>query len=232
MAEFLQILSPWLRRLFRGYQRPRGGPPDLCESGCSRRRRSDLCRTLALRDTCFDRVDFSSADLAHAVFDDVSLVGCDFRGARLTLATFRSCDLRDALFDRATLLRGSRFDGSNLIAARGLSAAGARAGPQNRGHLPSLGPRLRSGATFSVCRALPIRHTSRSHAEIALSGLWASLLDGGPQRRWPGRENSRRGGLRGRGGRDRAGGAGGSRTERRGRWSSWPRPSERPRSSR
>ena len=81
-------------------------------------------QALALRDTCFDRVDFSSADLAHAVFEGVSLVGCDFRGARLTLATFRCCNLRDALFDRSTLLRGSRFDGSNLIGARGLSAAG------------------------------------------------------------------------------------------------------------
>ena len=81
-------------------------------------------QALSLRDTCFDRVDFSSADLAHAVFEGVSLVGSDFRGATLTLATFRCCNLRDTLFDRSTSLRGSRFDGSNLIGARGLSAAG------------------------------------------------------------------------------------------------------------
>jgi uncharacterized protein YjbI with pentapeptide repeats len=80
-------------------------------------------QALSLRDTCFDRVDFSGADLAHALFQSVSLVGCDFRGARLTLATFRCCDLRDAVFDSATLLRGSRFDGSNLIGARGLTSA-------------------------------------------------------------------------------------------------------------
>ena len=76
---------------------------------------------LCLASTCFDQVDFSGANLAHAVFDHVSLIGCDFRSARLTLATFRSCDLRDALFDQATLLRGSRFDGSSLLAARGLT---------------------------------------------------------------------------------------------------------------
>jgi uncharacterized protein YjbI with pentapeptide repeats len=79
---------------------------------------------LMLSNTCFDRVDFRDADLADAVFDSVSLVACDFRGARLTLATFQRCDLRGALFDRATLLRGSRFDGSNLLGARGLSRSG------------------------------------------------------------------------------------------------------------
>lgn len=78
---------------------------------------------LSLSNTCFDRVDFSGANLTHAMFQNVSLVGCDFRGARLTLATFRRCDLRNALFDRATLLRGSRFDGSNLLGARELSRA-------------------------------------------------------------------------------------------------------------
>jgi uncharacterized protein YjbI with pentapeptide repeats len=76
---------------------------------------------LCLASTCFDHVDFGGADLAHAVFDHVSLVGCDFRGARLTLATFRGCDLRDALFDQATLFRGSRFDGSSMLGARGLT---------------------------------------------------------------------------------------------------------------
>ena len=81
-------------------------------------------RGLMLANTCFDRVDFRGADLAHAVFDGVSLVACDFRGARLTLALFRRCNLRGALFDRSTLLRGSRFDGSNLVGARGLSRSG------------------------------------------------------------------------------------------------------------
>ena len=78
---------------------------------------------LTLSNTSFDRVDFSGADLAHAVFSHVSLVGCDFRGAKLTLATFFHCDLREALFDRSTLLRGSRFDGSDLSGARGLTRA-------------------------------------------------------------------------------------------------------------
>jgi hypothetical protein len=76
---------------------------------------------LCLASTSFDYVDFGGADLAHAVFEDVSLVGCDFRGARLTLATFQGCDLRDALFDQATLFRGSRFHGSSLLGARGLT---------------------------------------------------------------------------------------------------------------
>jgi uncharacterized protein YjbI with pentapeptide repeats len=80
-------------------------------------------RGLMLSNTSFDRVDFSGADLAHAVFRHVSLVGCDFRGARLTLATFFCCDLREAQFDRTTLLRGSRFDGSDLSGARGLTGA-------------------------------------------------------------------------------------------------------------
>ena len=83
----------------------------------------DLKR-LSLSNTCFDHVDFSGANLAHAVFENVSLVGCDFRGAGLLLVTFHRCDLRNALFNRWTLLRGSRFDGSNLLGARGLSRAG------------------------------------------------------------------------------------------------------------
>jgi uncharacterized protein YjbI with pentapeptide repeats len=78
---------------------------------------------LWLTNTSFDHVDFSGADLSHAVFENVSLVCCDFRGARLTLATFHCCDLRGAVFDRSTLLRGSRFTGSNLGGARGLSHA-------------------------------------------------------------------------------------------------------------
>jgi uncharacterized protein YjbI with pentapeptide repeats len=79
---------------------------------------------LSLRSTSFDHVDFSGADLTNAVFDGVSLIGCDFRSAKLTLATFRCCDLRDALFDRSTLLGGSRFDGSSLLGSRGLSRSG------------------------------------------------------------------------------------------------------------
>jgi hypothetical protein len=75
---------------------------------------------LCLADTYFDHVDFGRANLAGSVFDRVSLVGCDFRGATLACATFRGCDLRDARFDRGTLFRGSRFDGSNLLGARGL----------------------------------------------------------------------------------------------------------------
>ena len=85
------------------------------------REEKGLLQALCLANTCFDHVDFSGADLAHAVFEHVSFVGCDFRGARLTLATFRCCDLRDAIFDRSTLLRGSRFDGSSLPGARGLT---------------------------------------------------------------------------------------------------------------
>ena len=81
---------------------------------------------ISLKGTCFDHVDFSGADLTHAVFENVSLVGCDFRGAKLTLAAFHCCDLRDALFDLSTLLRGSRFTGSTLVGARGLSR-GSRA---------------------------------------------------------------------------------------------------------
>jgi uncharacterized protein YjbI with pentapeptide repeats len=79
---------------------------------------------LRLTHTCFDHADFSRADLSGAVFDSVSLVGCDLRGAILTLATFHCCDLRDALFDRSTVLRGSRFAGSILLGARGLSRSG------------------------------------------------------------------------------------------------------------
>ena len=81
-------------------------------------------RGLMLSNTSFDRVDFSGADLAHAVFRNVSLVGADFRGARLTLATFFCCDMRDTQFDRSTLLRGSRFDFSDLSGARGLPGPG------------------------------------------------------------------------------------------------------------
>jgi uncharacterized protein YjbI with pentapeptide repeats len=66
-------------------------------------------------------VDLSGANLAQAVFDRVSLVGCDFRAARLTSATFRHCDLRESLFDEATLLEGAHFGGSSLVEARGLS---------------------------------------------------------------------------------------------------------------
>jgi len=76
---------------------------------------------LCLARTRFDHVDWSGAELGRAVFDQVSLVGCDFRGARLTDVTFRCCDLRDAIFDRATVLLGTRFDGSSLLGARGLS---------------------------------------------------------------------------------------------------------------
>jgi uncharacterized protein YjbI with pentapeptide repeats len=94
-------------------------------------------RGLRLRNTTFDRVDFSGADLAEAVFDAVSLVACDFRGARLTLATFRGCDLRGARFDRKTLLRGSRFDGSNLVGVTGLSRAGRTLIRQNGGIFPA-----------------------------------------------------------------------------------------------
>jgi uncharacterized protein YjbI with pentapeptide repeats len=79
---------------------------------------------LMLTNTCFDRVDFRGADLARAVFNGVSLVASDFRGALLAHAVFRRCDLRGALFDRTTVLRGSRFDGSNLVGARGLSRSG------------------------------------------------------------------------------------------------------------
>jgi uncharacterized protein YjbI with pentapeptide repeats len=79
---------------------------------------------LILANTSFDHVDFSDADLSHSIFDGVSLVGCDFRGAKLTLATFRRCDMRETIFDRSTLLRGSRFDGSSLLGATGLSRSG------------------------------------------------------------------------------------------------------------
>jgi|SRR5215471_11930396 len=81
---------------------------------------------LMLKDTRFDGVDFRRANLSHAVFERVSLVGCDFRGARLTLATFHCCDLRGAIFDQATLFRGSRFDGSRLLGAVGLTATGRK----------------------------------------------------------------------------------------------------------
>jgi uncharacterized protein YjbI with pentapeptide repeats len=80
-----------------------------------------LLAGLFLKDTCFDHVDFRDADLSQAVFDRVSLIGCDFRGATLASAVFRHCDLRGTRFDRATSLHGSRFDGSCLLAAVGLS---------------------------------------------------------------------------------------------------------------
>jgi uncharacterized protein YjbI with pentapeptide repeats len=77
-----------------------------------------------LAHTAFDHVDFSGADLTHSVFRCVSFVGCDFRGAELTFATFHRCDLRGALFDRSTILLGSRFDGSNLLGDSGLTRLG------------------------------------------------------------------------------------------------------------
>jgi len=78
---------------------------------------------LMLSNTSFDGVDFIGADLTDAVFRRVSLVGADFRGARLLHTRFLYCDLREAQFDGSTLLRGSRFDGSNLSGARGLTPA-------------------------------------------------------------------------------------------------------------
>ena len=80
-----------------------------------------LLAGLVLRNTRFDRVDFRNADLSQAVFDQVSLVACDFRGAVLASASFRHCDLRGAHFDGTTSFRGSRFEGTCLLGAVGLS---------------------------------------------------------------------------------------------------------------
>lgn len=76
---------------------------------------------LTLINTTFDHVDFSGADLAESIFRGVSFMGCDFRGAILAGATFHRCDLRGALFDRSTVLRLARFDGSLMIGAFGLT---------------------------------------------------------------------------------------------------------------
>ena len=68
----------------------------------------------------FIRVDFSNADLRDAEFLNASLEECDFSGADLRGARFIACDLRGANFTRATF-GWTRFDGSWLIGARGLS---------------------------------------------------------------------------------------------------------------
>ena len=86
----------------------------------------------------FDHIDFSGARFTHSVFRCVPFVGCDLRGAELTVATFLRCDLRGALFDAATVLHGSRFDGSNVLGVEGLTRAG-RAQVKRRFRVPRLG---------------------------------------------------------------------------------------------
>jgi uncharacterized protein YjbI with pentapeptide repeats len=66
------------------------------------------------------QVDFSEADLRCVLFEETNLRGCDFAGADLRGAIFLCCDLGQARLDRVILL-GSRFPGSSLAGASGLS---------------------------------------------------------------------------------------------------------------
>lgn len=72
------------------------------------------------RELLLDRVDFSGADLRHALFHTVSLRGCDFRGADLRCAAFVDCDLREADL-HGTSLEEARFHGSWVGGACGLT---------------------------------------------------------------------------------------------------------------
>jgi uncharacterized protein YjbI with pentapeptide repeats len=65
-------------------------------------------------------VDFSEADLRCVLFEESNLRGCDFSRADLRGAIFLCCDLRQARLDRVILF-GSRFPGSSLAGASGLT---------------------------------------------------------------------------------------------------------------
>jgi uncharacterized protein YjbI with pentapeptide repeats len=67
-----------------------------------------------------DNVDFSQADLRHAVFQQASLRNCDFAKADLRGARFIDCDLRGSRLS-GVALGENRFDGSSFDDVRGLS---------------------------------------------------------------------------------------------------------------
>ncbi len=66
------------------------------------------------------QVDFSEADLRCVLFEETNLRGCDFTRADLRGTIFLCCDLGQVRLDRVILF-GSRFPGSSLAGASGLT---------------------------------------------------------------------------------------------------------------
>jgi hypothetical protein len=75
----------------------------------------------AFRNLDLDGVDLTGANLCEAIFEEVSLRGCDFRRADLRAASFLRCDLRGAKLEEVSL-GGNVFHGSCLAGAVGLTA--------------------------------------------------------------------------------------------------------------
>jgi uncharacterized protein YjbI with pentapeptide repeats len=93
-----------------------------------------LLRGNLFRDSNFDQVDFSSADLRDTMFERVSLRACDFSDANLRGAVFHGCDLRGARFARACF-GDNRFDECWFVGATGI-------GPLQRTRIEKSGGRF------------------------------------------------------------------------------------------